>query len=431
MKAKTKARNMKWAKVKRERGIQKSGVKVNGKFKYRLRFSKVVMGADGSPVLTKDGNAKREYKYKVFDSFDAAQKAKAAEETKFRNDHDEDKKAIDPSKVTFAQLANAFMPKLHEVRYDNAPNPDDRHKVSGTKGWKDERRNMEMFVEHFGSKLINTITSDDIEELRDLRLATPKLRGGGKRSRANVNRELATLSKAFSFAIRQRPQWMTSNPVHDEKRIIDQRKEAKRERVLDWAEEKRLLDACNALGFDYLRSLLLFLLHTSTRIGDAMKLERRDIDLNEGTLGLIVIRRLTTRPSGEVLTTKTNKTRKIPILHPELREVIDQRLAAIDDDPQALLFPKPYSSFRKQFAKAKTLAKITDFHFHDLRHTWVTRGGQSGIDPVAAMAISGHDKVETFMGYNNKTTEMNNANAQKYQEYIEANRIQVANAHVN
>ena len=73
----------------------------------------------------------------------------------------------------------------------------DRHKVSGTKGWRDEVRNMKMFTEHFGSKLISTITSDDIETYATSGLQRPKLRGGGKRSRANVNRELATLSKAF------------------------------------------------------------------------------------------------------------------------------------------------------------------------------------------------------------------------------------------
>jgi|GEM_PF-3210004 len=430
-KKKSGKRDLKWQKSAGDRGIQRSGVKVSGNFKYRLRFTKVVMGDDGKPVLTEKGFPKREYHHKVYDSKQEALDAKAAAETKFRNGYD--MPTIDPSKVTFADLAKAFTPRLHEVKYDNASNPDDRHKVSGTKGWKDEVRNMKMFTEYFGSKLISTITSDDIEDLRDLRLATPKLRGGGKRSRANVNRELATLSKAFSFAIRQRPQWMTSNPVHDEKRIIDQRKETKRERILDWPEEKRLLDACTTLGFTYLRQLLLFLLHTSTRMGDAMKLERRDIDLNEGDLGLIVIRRLTTRPSGEVLTTKTNKSRKIPILHPELREVINQRLVAISDDPQALLFPKPYSSFRKQFAKAKTLANIQDFKFHDLRHTCATRGSQAQIDLAGMMAITGHDKLSTFMDYNNKTTDMNNANAKKYQEYYDANRIQepMASTQVN
>src|SRR5687768_5979922 len=94
-------------------------------------------------------------------------------------------------------------------------------------------------------------------------------------------------------------------------------------------------------------------------------------------------------------------------------------------------FPKPYSSFRKQFAKAKTLANIADFKFHDLRHTCSTRGSQSGIDPMGMMEITGHEKLSTFKDYNNKTTEMNNENARKYQEYIDANRVQVTSAHVN
>jgi integrase len=411
-KKKSVKRDLKWRRVAGDRGIQKSGVKVNGKYKYRLRFTKVVMGNDGKPVLTEKGFPKREYRHEVFDSKDAALNAKAAAETKFRNGYE--MPSVDPTKVTFADLEKAFAPRLHEVRYDNPPNPDDRHKVSGTKGWKNEVRDMKTFAEYFGSKLISTITSDDIEDLRDVRLATPKLRGGGKRSRANVNRELATLSKAFSFAMRKK--WLTLNPVHSGKRIINPKQEAKRERVLTFPEQTRLLDATVTLGYDYLRMLLLFLLHTATRLGDAQELERRDIDLNEGALGLITIRRLTT---------KTDELRKIPILHPELREVIDQRLAAIEpDDPHALLFGKPYSSFRKQFAKAKTLAKVKDFQLRDTRHTWITRAAPSGIDPVAAMAISGHKKLSTFMIYNNALTEMNDANAKKYQAYIAVNAVQ-------
>ncbi len=413
-KSKTKSggRDMKWHRLTGHHGIQQSGVRVNGKPKYRLRFTKVVLGDDGEPVIGDNGKPKREYFNKVFDSKQAAIDAKGIEQSKFRT---EGKTPIlDPTKITFADLHEAFTPRLHKVEYDNPSNPDDRHKVSGTKGWKNEVRDMKTFAAYFGSKLISTITEDDIEDLYSARLATPKIHGGATRSIANVNRELATLSKAFSFAMRKK--WMTSNPVHSGKRIINQKQEAKRERVLTFPEQTRLLDATVTLGFDYLRMLLVFLLHTATRLGDATQLERRDINLNEGDLGLITIRRLTT---------KTDEVRTIPILHPDLRDVIDQRLAAIDpDDPHAVLFDKPYSSFRKQFAKAKALAKIENFQLRDTRHTWITRAAPSGIDPVAAMSISGHKKLSTFMIYNNAQTDMHDDNAKKYQAYIAAKQQQ-------
>jgi len=46
---------------------------------------------------------------------------------------------------------------------------------------------------------------------------------------------------------------------------------------------------------------------------------------------------------------------------------------------------------------------LTDLHFHDLRHTFVTRKVREGWDYKRIMAITGHTTFATFQRYNNPT----------------------------
>jgi site-specific recombinase XerD len=45
---------------------------------------------------------------------------------------------------------------------------------------------------------------------------------------------------------------------------------------------------------------------------------------------------------------------------------------------------------QRAFRKALTLAKIEDFHFHDLRHTFASKCVQAGIDLYAVQKLLGH-----------------------------------------
>ena len=57
------------------------------------------------------------------------------------------------------------------------------------------------------------------------------------------------------------------------------------------------------------------------------------------------------------------------------------------------------------FHAACRRAGIVNFHFHDLRHAFVTRKVREGRDYKRIMAISGHRTFATFQRYNNRTEE--------------------------
>src|SRR5262245_14912911 len=57
------------------------------------------------------------------------------------------------------------------------------------------------------------------------------------------------------------------------------------------------------------------------------------------------------------------------------------------------------------FHAACRRAGLQDLHFHDLRHTFVTRKVREGWDYKRIMAITGHKTFATFQRYNNPSEE--------------------------
>ena len=73
-------------------------------------------------------------------------------------------------------------------------------------------------------------------------------------------------------------------------------------------------------------------------------------------------------------------------------------------DTKALVFE--VSEIKRSFATACRLAGITDFRFHDLRHTATTRIAGIVKETTTAMRITGHTQIKTFMRYNNVDVEI-------------------------
>jgi integrase len=67
------------------------------------------------------------------------------------------------------------------------------------------------------------------------------------------------------------------------------------------------------------------------------------------------------------------------------------------DDPCQLVFDT--TNLRKDWEAAVKAAGLTDFRFHDLRHTAATWVGRAGADITSVMRMLGHSRVETTMKY--------------------------------
>jgi integrase len=204
-----------------------------------------------------------------------------------------------------------------------------------------------------------------------------------------VNRELATMKKAFNLALREW-QWITVNPVS---RIALERENNKRDRWLTPDEEERLFKASPP----WLQNFIFFALNTGMRLGEILSLSWRGVDLDRKTV--------------TVFESKNGEPRTIPINDSTVNMLKELgRVRSIKTD---LVF---YSSchtrldarnVRRDFQEALKEAGIEDFRFHDLRHTFATRLVQNGVDIY---------KVQTLLGH--KTPSMTQRYAHHYPESL-------------
>jgi integrase len=393
----------KWTAFPDERGIEYRKRKERGRVKmeYRARITVIVDGE--RQQRTRKATSRGDARQARLDLIRESQEPEKVEAPLPRSET-----------LTFAELAEQYaadcvIPPVYDDEHS-----DDRNKQAGIaeKSVQDSKRALEVFKAAFGSTLVKEIKKHDVQKWKIARFQVPKARGGGKRSLANVHRELAVLRAAFGYAIEHG--YVDRNPVRG---LIKQKQEKKRDRILSFEEIAILLPASS----DSLRSLLIFMLQTAARVGEALQVERRDIDLNDG---IVTLRKIVTKEKKE--------PRELPIT-PELREVMVQRLAEMPDDPHALLFEKTYDSYEGALQNALKQAGLTNIHFHDCRRTWITNAVPSGIPLPDAMKISGHYVVETFMRYYQQTKESHRVNAGRYgmfwQQGIQA--AQAATAFVN
>jgi integrase len=189
---------------------------------------------------------------------------------------------------------------------------------------------------------------------------------------ATINRELATLKKAFNLAWREW-EWCTDNPVC---RVSMEREDNTRDRWLTVDEETRLLHAASP----WLRELMLFAIHSGMRMGEILGLTWAGVDLFRRTV--------------TVFKAKNGERRTIPLNQTAVALLTDK--AGSRSVNTELVFPSEAqtrlnaSNISRSLHLALGKAKMTDFHFHDLRHTCATRMVQAGVDLYKVQRLLGH-----------------------------------------
>lgn len=133
-------------------------------------------------------------------------------------------KSTEARKHTFADVADRYLRDVMPTK------PKSEHKQTAQLLWWKER---------LGHYCLADINAALIAECRDS-LRNEKTRLGRKRSGATVNRYLAILSHAFTYAVKER-EWVQSNPVSKVSRLKEPRG---RVRFLDEQELACLLNAC-------------------------------------------------------------------------------------------------------------------------------------------------------------------------------------------
>ena len=217
----------------------------------------------------------------------------------------------------------------------------------------------------FGGRTLAEITPKLIVEYKARRYAA------GLKP-ASINRELASLKKAFNLAVREW-EWCRENPVS---KVSMEQENNQRDRWLSVEEEPRLLQGCAP----WLHDLVTFALHTGMRMGEILELTWRGVDFNRRTV--MVVR------------SKNGERRTIP-LNETVLSVLRQKSKVRSLNTDLVFCSQVFTSMeaghlRRSFRVALGKTRIEDFHFHDLRHTFATRLVQAGVDLYKVQRLLGH-----------------------------------------
>ncbi|MDP6924067.1 MAG: site-specific integrase, partial [Candidatus Scalindua sp.] len=207
---------------------------------------------------------------------------------------------------------------------------------------------------------------------------TDKLQKGSKPS--TVNRLLATISHMFTKAV----EWeMLSEDILKKIRNVKFLPENnKRLRYLSNEECCDLIDAC----LPHLKPVVIMAINTGMRKEEILSLEwKKHIDLKNGFILLDV--------------TKNGERREIPI-NQTLRDclqsiVIKMNSPFVFNDSNGQRF----GDVKKSFKSACQKAGISDFRFHDLRHTFASHLVMAGVDLVTVKNLLGHKSLSMTLRY--------------------------------
>jgi len=190
-----------------------------------------------------------------------------------------------------------------------------------------------------------------------------------------VNRELALLKCMFNRAI----EWgkADSNPV---KKVKLFKENNKRDRYLPCEEISTLISHSSPR----LRGVVLFAINTGIRKGEIQNLLWQVIHFEQGYINI--------RDS------KSGEGRKVP-----MNQTVRGVLISIPKHSQSQFVfcgedGLPYN-FRKSFETATLRAKITNFRFHDLRHTFASHLVMSGVDLNTVRELLGHKTLDMTLRY--------------------------------
>lgn len=246
------------------------------------------------------------------------------------------------------------------------------------------KRSMDYLIAINGNMLVNYIQNMHIEKYKVERL----LKGV---SRTTVNMELRALRSMFNTGTALK--LIDNNPCIGVKQLSVVEKE-----ILAFT-EKEVDEILNRINEQPLRSIVLTALYTGGRINELLNLQWRDVDLE------IRILTIANKPNFQ---TKTGRIRRMPIsekLYGILNEIKykdNMDYVFVNADNRKLNKDHISKLFKKYLRELKFNER---YHFHSLRHTFITQLARKGVNIYNIKYLAGHHDIKTTELYMHQFTE--------------------------
>ena len=249
-------------------------------------------------------------------------------------------------------------------------------------------RSLRQLVSQISNIILKDITRMHIESFKINRIAN-------KVSKTTVNMEFRALKAMFNFAIIWK--LIETNPCEGIKQFKIFQKE-----ILSF-NESEISAILEQITIQPLKDFVLFALLTGCRLNEITQLQWKDIDLINNTL---IIRN---KPGFK---TKSGRIRILPVSN-KLRFVVD-KLSSFnaEDNNDAYVFlnhkglPFEGNYLSRLFKKELRRLKFSErYHFHCLRHTFITNLVRKGVNIYDIKHLAGHVNIETTELYMHNITD--------------------------
>lgn len=253
---------------------------------------------------------------------------------------------------------------------------------------------LEWWKSHLGAYLLKDITPSLLSYYKNILMKEPNGRATKTnvvKSGATVNRYMAALSIVLTKAYREW-EWIEENPMLK----VDKCKETRgRTRFLSKEEQENLLNACKESSTPLLYLLVVLALATGARQGELLNLKWENVRFNDKEKQVTLL----------LMDTKNKEHRGVTIdnlpyellkEHSKIRKLNSNFIFARKDGQ------KPYD-LRTQWENALKRAGITDFRFHDLRHTTASNLAMNGASLRDIAEVLGHKTLQMTKRYSHLT----------------------------
>lgn len=274
-------------------------------------------------------------------------------------------------------------------------------------------RQLKWWLKRIGEVLLKNLTPEIICDNRTV-LKKEQTNRGRPRTNSTVNRYMSALSSALTAAVSEW-HWLEKNPIYQIPQLTEN---CGRNRFLNGEELLRLIKACSESANKLLLPLFLLAVATGVRRSEALRLRWTDIDPD--------------RKTAYIAKSKNGEPRTVPLDGPvwEAISILRSNRQADSD----LLFPgknpiKPMD-FRTAWDYALKRAGVTNFRWHDNRHTTGSYLAMSGATLAEIADILGQKTIAVAKRYSHHYVEHKRKKVKAMnRKHLPANIVEMATKH--
>ncbi|WP_081376845.1 tyrosine-type recombinase/integrase [Histophilus somni] len=235
-------------------------------------------------------------------------------------------------------------------------------------------RHAKYWRETIGHKLLSSLTSDDIYN----NLPTHVLKTGKKLSPSTQNRYRTSIMRALNLA--RQAGWVDTIPF-----LAKNEEPKKRVRWITKDEANLLL---KNITLEWMRDICFFALMTGARMTEILTMTWSKIDFSQ-SIAIV---------TSDIA--KSGRARALPLNRAAINFLRQKETKRISD----YVFHRGKGKMitdidRDHLHKALELSNISDFRFHDFRHTWASWHVQAGTPLLTLKELGGWETIEMVQKY--------------------------------